>query len=261
MKHAFHTPGKAFQNLWANRKGTGIVSSKSSCWRQTKCFLNLCKIPSHQRPSQGFQESGTWHDLQVRAQKALDKGSDQWQCRLEFKLGEGKTGWTWVLSSLAYPVGCKEVPSYFTGVSFPWTHGQSASNYRNDGAGAGEGKRFHPCHPTGYLSVEDRQAAHFHHEASFFHAMCYKCLTLKSVTLLWWILHLGAQSWGRDIEGCPQFFPSSPLYPSKELYLAYSEPRLTLGWELNLPRVPRSTLSLETWEGTVKILALTGGTS
>lgn len=38
------------QNPWANGNGPGIFSPKSSCLRQTKCFLNFTAVLSPQKP-------------------------------------------------------------------------------------------------------------------------------------------------------------------------------------------------------------------
>lgn len=86
---------------------------------------------------------------------------------------------------------------------------------------------FHPRHPTGQLSVEDRQTSHFYHSFLLsFHVLWMPDPEVDYIIMM--DTYLEAQCWGRDIEGCHQFFPSSLLCPSKELYRTHSKNHLAL---------------------------------
>lgn len=214
---------KHFKILEQTAKGLTLSPLNPVAGGKPNVFSIWVRFPSHQEPCPRFPARWCLAWLAGHGTESPGRRPAQW--------------WYWLqLPGIA--VCSRGLPSHFTRASIPWIHSQSTSTDRNEEAGEREGRLVF----THHTQVEDPQDAHaFPLQFSSF-MLC--VLDAWSRGQLCYCV--GYYTWELRVEqggmeGCHQFSPSSPLYPSKELHPGTFR-SLTLKREITLARVPRNTI-------------------
>lgn len=219
---------KHFKILEQTTKGLTLSPLNPVARGKSNVFFNLSKIPSHQEPCPRCPARWCLAWLEGHGTESRGRRPAQW--------------WYWLQLTLPVIAVCSRgLPSHFTRASSPWIHSQSTSTDRNEEAGKREGRFISTHHSKGHFLGRRLTSCTFPPQFLSFmpcaldvwswSQLCY------CVGEYMWELRVEQGS----MEGCHQFSPSSPLYPSKELHPGTFR-SLTLEWEMTLARVPRNTI-------------------
>lgn len=146
-KHAFQPQGKMLCKISGpTPKRLAFSHLNPIAWSKPKVFSISLLFPHLRNHCWGFQQGGTWQNLQVRAHKKLEQGlvnkSPGWNFRLSSARGRQCLAPSFLAVVMSHSTG---VPRHSTGPPSPWTHNSYPPQSITGALGLrlGEGERKH----------------------------------------------------------------------------------------------------------------------